>query len=144
MPEETYRGDEIFQEGTQIRDSFDRDLHAGAMARRNVDLQGQHPEKQDGVRTAYDEKDLHNALDGFGDDELKRIPILPPGTRLEQGATYIDLRGDRREVTATSEMTAGSNTAWVPKSEVDYQLWNRLIGVTNPERTGDADDGAVT
>ena len=25
----------------------------------------------------------------------------------------------------------------VPKSEVSYQLWNRLIGVENPERTGE-------
>jgi len=24
----------------------------------------------------------------------------------------------------------------VPKSEVDYQLWNKLVGVTNPARTG--------
>jgi hypothetical protein len=28
----------------------------------------------------------------------------------------------------------------VPKSEVDYQLWNRLIGIDNPERLGDVDD----
>jgi hypothetical protein len=35
-------------------------------------------------------------------------------------------------------MTAGQHHMYVPKSETDYQLWNRLIGVTNPERTGEA------
>ena len=29
---------------------------------------------------------------------------------------------------------------YVPKTEVDYRLWNRLIGVDNPERLGEADD----
>ena len=28
----------------------------------------------------------------------------------------------------------------VPKHGVDYQLWNRLIGVDNPERTGEASE----
>jgi hypothetical protein len=32
----------------------------------------------------------------------------------------------------------------VPKSAVNYQLWNALIGVDNPERLGFADDGATT
>jgi hypothetical protein len=37
-------------------------------------------------------------------------------------------------------MQAGANDRYVPKSEVDYQLWNRLIGIDNPERLGEADD----
>jgi hypothetical protein len=28
----------------------------------------------------------------------------------------------------------------VPKSAVGYQLWNRLIGVRNPERIGQASE----
>ncbi len=38
------------------------------------------------------------------------------------------------EFKATSGMEAGRLI--VPKSEVDYQLWNRLRGVTDPARTG--------
>jgi hypothetical protein len=26
------------------------------------------------------------------------------------------------------------------EKQFQYQLWNRLIGITNPERLGDADD----
>lgn len=31
-------------------------------------------------------------------------------------------------------MEAGANNWYVPKTEVSYWLWNRLIGVENPER----------
>ena len=91
--------------------------------------------------SAADVPALRRVLDGFTKDELKRILVLPPGTRLEQGATYIDLATpDPREFTATGDMEAGSGNWFVPKSAVDYQMWNRLIGVKNPERLGDADD----
>jgi hypothetical protein len=33
-------------------------------------------------------------------------------------------------------MVADRGRYLVPKSEVDYQLWNRPIGVTDPARTG--------
>ena len=90
--------------------------------------------------TAYELKALHDRLQGYSDDELKQIPVLPEGTRLEQGATYIDLRESQgREFTATGNMVAGPDNWYVPKREVDYQLWNRLIGVREPERLGQAD-----
>jgi hypothetical protein len=98
------------------------------------------PEHTGQVRTAHDVKDVHRRLEGFSDDELKAIPILPAGTRLEQGAVYVDLRSDRSEARATAEMIAGPDNAYAPKDSVDYQLWNRLLGVTNPERTGAADE----
>lgn len=120
---------------------WDQDLRPDDNAGQNEGIQGLHPEKADGVRTAYDIKDLHNRLDGFTDDELKQITVLPVGTRLEQNATYIDLRAeDCEEFTARGDMEAGPANWYVPKTEVDYQLWNRLIGVRNPERTGEADD----
>jgi hypothetical protein len=54
--------------------------------------------------------------------------------RLEQGAKYIDLVDpDRRECTATGDIHVRPGAYYVPKHEVDYVLWNRLIGVTNPE-----------
>jgi len=91
--------------------------------------------------TAYDVKAVHRLLQGFSDDELKQIPILPEESRLEQGATYVDLADPaRRAFTATGDVHVRPGAYYVPKHEVDYVLWNRLIGVTNPERL---DEGNV-
>lgn len=115
---------------------YQHDLNPHAAAGINYGLVGEHPEKAD-PRTAYDVKEAHRRLHEFTDDLLKQIPILPRGTRLEQDATYLDLTDpDHREFTATSGMEAGPGQLLVPKSEVDYQLWNRLRGVTDPSRTG--------
>jgi hypothetical protein len=35
-------------------------------------------------------------------------------------------------------MVAERGRWYVPKASVDYQLWNALIGITNPERLGQA------
>ena len=118
------------------REDLNPDFQAGV----NVGMEGPHPEKGN-VDTAHDIKDLHRKLQGFEDDDLKAIPVLPSGARLEQGATYIDLREDEpEEFTARGDMEAGPGNWYVPKSEVDYQIWNRLIGVENPERLGEADE----
>ena len=78
---------------------------------------------------------MHRLLEGITDDGLKQIPVLWDGTRLEQGATYIDLRDpQRREFRATGDMVATPEHWYVPKDAVDYELWNRLVGVSNPER----------
>ena len=93
------------------------------------------------MRTAYDIKELHDAIAGVSDEELKDVPVLVEGTRLRQGATYIDLQTpDRQEFTATGNIEAGRDNWFVPKSEVDYQIWNKLIGVSNPERRGEASE----
>jgi hypothetical protein len=128
-----------FQPGAQHPEEWQRDLNPDPQA-------GQNNEHTDAERlkeaaTAYEVKDIHRQFHGFSDDELKRIPLLPRGARLEQGATYVDLQDQQlREFKATGDMEAGPNNRYVPKSEVDYQLWNRLIGITNPERLGDADE----
>src|SRR6058998_1293210 len=89
--------------------------------------------------SAFDVKPLHESLRGFMDDELKQIPVLVEGTRLEQGATYVDLRDPRRrELVARGDMVVEPGQWIVPKQGVDYRLWNRLLGVDNPERTGEA------
>ena len=117
------------------------DLNPDLMAGRNEGLRGPQPAKSDTALTAYDLKEVHRQLPELTDDDLKQIPILPRGSRLEQGATYIDLRdAGRAEFAATSDMEAGGDNWYVPKSEVDYQVWNRLIGVTNQERLGEADE----
>lgn len=115
------------------------DLHPDFMAGTNYDLEGPHPAKDGNIPTAYDIKALHDRLPGYSDDELKRIPVLPAGSRLEQDATYIDLRDSQpREFTATAQIVAGANNWYVPKTEVGYPLWNRLIGVQNPARLDQA------
>src|SRR2546423_998277 len=105
----------------QQPDEFDRDLRPNESAGMNYDLEGPHPEKL--TRTAYDLKAAHRQLREFPDDDLKRIPILPEGSRLEQGATYINLKEETpQEFTATGGMEATLGTWYVPKSEVDYPL----------------------
>lgn len=126
---------------TEQDEYWDHDLRPDSTAGQNEGVAGLHPEKADGARTAFDIKELQSKLDGFTHAELKQITVLPEGSRLEQNATYIDLRlRYPEEITARGDMEAGPENWYVPKSEMDYQLWNRLIGVDNPERTGDADD----
>jgi len=120
---------------------YQQDLNPHASEGLNYGLLGRHPEKNN-PRTAFDVKEAHRRLQGFTDDLLKQIPILPEGSRLEQDACYIDLADPARaEVKATGDMEAGANNLYVPKTDVDYQLWNRLIGVTDPARTGQANPG---
>lgn len=119
---------------------FWQDLNPDFLKGENYGLQGPHPEKSS-ARTAYDVKGAHDRLQAIEDDDLQKIPIMPSGSRLEQGATYIDLRlPDPSEFTATGDMVAGGDNWYVPKSEVPYWLWNRLIGVSNPERLDQADE----
>ena len=71
------------------------------------------------------------------DNELKQIPLLEDGARLQQGATYVDLIADRtREFTATGDMEAGQGHAYAPKDRVPYEIWNRLIGEEKPGQGG--------
>jgi len=126
----------VYDPSTKHPPEYQRDLNPDAAAGINYGSVGPHPEK-DNPRTAYDVKEAHRLLRDFTDDQLKQIPILPVGSRLEQDATYLDLADpDRREFKATSGMDAGPGRLIVPKSEVDYQLWNRLRGVADPARTG--------
>ncbi len=128
--------------GIQHPEVWRLDLNREAEAGENIGPTRQHPEAE--AHTAYDIKDLHRQLPELHDDELKRIPVLPVGTRLEQGATYIDLRDSARGgFTATGDMRAEPGAFYVRKDSVDYQLWNRLKGVRNPERLGQAPEDAT-
>jgi len=116
------------------RDQFDRDLNPNVMAGQNIGAAGVHPERSS--RTAKDIKDVHAHLRDWSDDDLDEVPIVPSGSRLEQNATYIDLAAPQpREFTATGNMSAAPDQRLVEKSTVAYPLWNRLRGITDPERT---------
>ena len=132
MARETHEeGGPAFRPGTQHPELWRDDLNPNLMAGQNVGQAGPHPERR--ARTAYDLKEAHRLLEGITDDGLKQIPVLWPGARLEQGATYVDLRDpSRRQFTATGDMQAGEDNWYVPKASVDHELWNRLIGVRSP------------
>src|SRR3954465_5349207 len=120
---------------------WQNDLNPEYGAGQNRGLYGPTPVEDGLVATAYDIKDLNREMWRFTDDELKQIPVLPTGTALQQGAVYIDLRADQpQEFRAMGNESAGPENWYVPKKEMDYVLWNRLIGVTNPARLDQADD----
>ena len=127
------------QPGSQHPEEWRQDLNPDPLAGQNA---GQElSQSAEDAPTAYDLKEIHRQFHGFSDDELKRVAIVPRDSRLKQGATYVDLQDPSlREFTATGDMKAGQYNWYVAKSETDYQLWNRLIGIDNPERLGEADD----
>jgi hypothetical protein len=85
--------------------------------------------------TAHDVKELRGKLADLTDDELKNIPIVPVGSRLEQGAKYLDLAHlEQDEFEATAGMVAGADHYYVAKKATGYLLWNRLNQVSNPAR----------
>jgi hypothetical protein len=123
----------------QRPDEWQQDLNPDPTAGQNHGIQGSSSEK--GYPTADQIKELHGYLNEYTRDELKQIVVVPVGNRLEQGAKYVDLKDpDRQEFTAMGHMEAGPDSYYVPKGEIDYQLWNRLTDVQNPEQTGEANE----
>ena len=125
------------QTGQTHPKEWERDLNPNRMAGQNLGPRS--AEQEHGLRTAFDVKELHRSLgDEFTDDELRTIPVIPEGQRLQQGGVYIDLNDSKRkEFTATGDMSASARNLYTSKSEVPYSLWNRLLGIDNPERTPD-------
>ena len=120
-------------------DDFEHDLHPKRLAGEDHGSDGPRPSREG--RTLADEKAITRRLRGLSEADLKQIPVLPEGTQLQQGATYIDLRDpNAREFTAEGRIVVGPDNLYIPKSDVDYVLWNRLIGVTNPERLDRSDE----
>lgn len=72
-------------------------------------------------------------LRGLDDNALKQVPVLAEGTRLQQGATYVNLADENpREFKATADVTSEPGDAYAPKDKVPYEVWNRLIGEPKP------------
>jgi hypothetical protein len=114
------------------QDEWQQDLNPDPMAGQNFGIAGSHPEKA--ALSAYDVKELHQHLKEFTNDELRQITLLPHGSRLEQNATYLDLMDeDRQPFTAMGDMEATPEHWYVPKTEVDYLIWNRLTGKISAE-----------
>jgi hypothetical protein len=111
----------------KYRDDLNPDFRAG---------ESDMPDPQ-ATRTAYDMKHLHEQYCELPDDVLKQVPVLDTGTRLQEGATYFDMAcPNRGEFRGMNDMEAGPENCYVAKSDVDYELWNRLIGVEDDYRLG--------
>jgi hypothetical protein len=111
-------------------DEWQRDLNPNHLAGQNI---GPESEGRDVEMTAFHLRKRGHELRGLDDNDLKLVPVLRDGTRLQQGATYVDLSGDRpKEFTATANMTADRGHAYAPKDRVPYEVWNRLIGEPKP------------
>jgi hypothetical protein len=114
-------------QGNQPTDQYQRDLNPNPTAGYNIGPEGERPGRFD--RTADQIADLQTQMEDYSNDELNRIPVLKAGTRLEQGATYINLKDPARtEFTGMASDSVAAEDYIVPKSEVGYDLWNRLIG----------------
>jgi hypothetical protein len=114
------------QEGRKHPPQYERDLNPEWMAGQNFRERAEDVEPR--VRYASEVKEITRFLQDFTFDELREIPVLAAGMRLEQGATYVNLRDpERTPFTATAEMRAGAEEWLVPKKEVPYPYWNRLI-----------------
>jgi hypothetical protein len=112
-------------------DEWQRDLNPDHLAGQNI---GQASDAVTATeRTAFHLRKAGHELRGIDDEELKQVPVLAAGERLQQGATYIDLTEDRpEEFTARGDMAALPGNAYVPKDRVPYEIWNRLIGEEKP------------
>jgi hypothetical protein len=75
------------------------------------------------------DKTLHDRLSSFSNDELARLAVLDPGSRLEQGGVYLDLnRLNDGPFQALGGHEATLGTRLIAKRDTDYELWNRLAG----------------
>ncbi len=77
-------------------------------------------------------KALREMLPDWHKDELRRLLIVAPGTRLNQGDIFCDLRFlERGELVAHGEEEVHEELL-VPKRAVDYEIWNKLLGKPSP------------
>lgn len=61
--------------------------------------------------------------------DTSRITVLLPGTRLQQGSTYLDLdRLDDGPFVAMAGQEVGDRQLIVAKNDVDHEQWNALVG----------------
>ncbi len=82
----------------------------------------------DDSHNATGDKELHTLL-GLDSDDLDRIPVLEPGTKLKQGGTYVDLNDpERQPFKAMGGHEAGPRDRFVSKRDTDHEIWNELVG----------------
>jgi hypothetical protein len=138
---ETKRQPQAHPQSNTLEHDYARDLAVGHRPAENTGMGG--PTVIGEGFSANDFKELHTTLADLTDDELKRIEIIPTGTRLVQGSKYIDLSHlENGEFVASGDMVAEPGHYYVQKQDSDYVLWNRLNQVTNPARLDESDTQA--
>ena len=79
--------------------------------------------------SAASDKSVIGDLPGLSDADLDRLPVLKTGAQLSQGSVYYDLNHPAKgPFKAIGGQHAGANERLIAKSEVDYVLWNRIVG----------------
>jgi hypothetical protein len=113
-------------------DEWQRDLNPNFLAGQNIGAQAE--PRPDQEWTAFHLRKRGYEVSGLDDNELKQVPLVAEGERLQQGATYVDLTEGScpQEFTARADMTAQAGHAYVPKDRVPYEIWNRLICEEKP------------
>ena len=112
-------------------DEWQKDLNPNHLAGQNIGQESDEQERTD--VTAFHLRKRGYELRGLDDNDLKQVPVLAEGTRLQQGATYVNLADNEpREFKATANVTAEAGDAYAPKDKVPYEVWNRLIGEPKP------------
>jgi hypothetical protein len=120
---------------TKHPEEWQRDLNPNHLAGQNIGVASDMATRGD--FTAFNIRKQGVDLGDLDDNELKQIPVLAEGTRLQQGATYVDLKAyPLREFTATGDMLAGVGHAYAPKDRVPYEVWNRLLNEEKPGQAG--------
>jgi hypothetical protein len=112
-------------------EEWQKDLNPNHLAGQNIG--GVSDERVAAEWTAFHLRKRGLDLGGVNDEDLKQVPLVAEGERLQQGATYVDLRhAPLQEFTARADMRAGAGNAYAPKDRVPYEVWNRLIGEPKP------------
>lgn len=88
------------------------------------------------------DKHVGELLPDLTDDELGSLPVLDPGTPLEQGSVYLNLNElQRGPFKAIGGHEVGSNDRIIAKKYTDHEIWNRVAGrddearIERPETT---------
>jgi hypothetical protein len=78
---------------------------------------------------AESDKEVGNILPDLTDDELSRLSILEPGTPLEQGSVYLNLKERQKgPFKAIGGQEVSSDDKIIAKSMTDYEMWNIIAG----------------
>lgn len=128
------------QEQQKHPDEWGEDLNPDRMAGQNIGASSKPSNLR--AHTAGEIDVLAGRLGNFSRDDLSQIPIVPLGTKLKQGAVYLDMRIPAPvPFTATADIKATELNYYAPKAEIPYELWDRLVEALGPASMGEASEG---
>ncbi len=85
-------------------------------------------ERPDRVRTADEVRSEHRILRGIPEEELRTLPLLPGGARLERGEWYLDLHNPARgEFPGSGREHVRPGQRVLARSAASRDLWGALL-----------------